>query len=319
MTPFESLSHRRQLSLLHGLAEEAVARHGLAGAQIDLWHHGFNTTYRVSLPSGGRYALRLNVNSSRSVEEVRGEIAWVEALARDKAVWVPTPLRDSQGDHLVHLQHDAFDRPILGALFTWEEGRHAGKGLNPRHGRLLGQAMASLHRHAEGFQFPPGTERCPVVDVLDGGDWRLEESGLLAEVRDEANDVLARQTPRHVVHFDLHLNNVKLLGDRLLVIDFDDAVVSTPLVDAAQSVFYLRRSKNPEAVEAAFWEGLGGGPETMGSSWAEFESLVAGRAVLLLNEIFRAKTADLVAYQAPYHKTITERLERFRHTGRYSY
>jgi Ser/Thr protein kinase RdoA (MazF antagonist) len=317
VTPFESLTHRQQLVLLRRLAEQALALYDLSGARLELWLHGFNTTYRVTQSDGRRFALRLNVNSSRSVEEVKGEIAWVESLSRDRAVWVPTPVPASDGEYVVLLDSKAFDRPILGTLFTWEEGRHAGKGLNPRHGRLLGQAMAALHRHAQSFIFPEGTLRNPVLDVLDGGEWRLDDKGLLPEVRDEANEALGKQAPRHVVHFDLHLHNVKVAGDRLLVIDFDDAVISTPLVDAAQTVFYLRRG--PAEVEAAFWEGLGSDPVGFGSSWSELESLVAGRSVLLLNEVFRAKTADLRKYQEPYAKTVTERLERYRRTGRFSY
>src|SRR5918995_431543 len=95
MTAFGDLSMRGQLGRLRRLAEEALVTYGLTPEQLVELAHLENTTFRVDVPGGDRYVLRIHrtggslVHPPRSVEDVRSETTWLTALRREARLAVP--------------------------------------------------------------------------------------------------------------------------------------------------------------------------------------------------------------------------------------
>ena len=78
----------------------------------------------------------------------------------------------------------------------------------------------------------PGTETAGERQAL----FRREAERVQAEL-----DWMYRGPHRPLfLHLDMHFGNVKLLGDRLAVLDFDDSMWAYPVQDIAVSLYYLR-------------------------------------------------------------------------------
>ena len=83
MRAFEDLSRRAQVARLASTARQALRASPIEVRRLQLVSHGYNTIFRVDTVDGRKFALRLNVNSNRTPQQLRAEIAWLTALATD--------------------------------------------------------------------------------------------------------------------------------------------------------------------------------------------------------------------------------------------
>ncbi|MBX3096149.1 MAG: phosphotransferase [Fimbriimonadaceae bacterium] len=313
---FDQLSDRQQSLAMRRVAECALPEFGLEGARLELVMHAFNTTFRAR-HSSGDYAIRINVNSSRVASQVAGEVAWVESLFQEGHVLVPEPRRTLCGSAFALLESSYFDQPRPVVCFGWVNGRTVVRRPSANLAYQMGATMAALHHQAMDFILPDGASRPVLKSVLEGEIWLLDEP-IFNDSRARAEAALDRvkkSEPPRLTHFDLHFRNVRQCGNRLAVFDFDDSVFSWPLVDAAQSMFYIRRAPNAASLETAFWNGLGSNPSTFGASQKDFEDLVMGRAILLANELLKNKTANIAAYAGRYIKLVRRWLVEYHEGG----
>lgn len=338
---FADLPRGAQLFRLRHAALDVLARRypHVEVRRLRLLNHGFNTTFRVDAADGRRFALRLNVNSRRTPANVRAEVAWVAALARDTALPVPRPEpADSPdgGEAVSFVPVPGLSEPRPAVLFSWLPGRELEHALNPDTVSQLGAATAVLHRHAAGgWELPAGTALEPARTVLLNSPpvlWGLaavthpdlsdELRDLLRVAWERGEAALQRvwsrgRVPARPLHFDLHPWNLKWHRGRLAVFDFDDSVLGHPVQDLAISLYYLRRSKGwTPAWDAA----LRAGYEAQGGVWPEdertLEDLVAARAVLLANDVLQILNPDVRKEIPAFFARVLGRLRGWRQTGR---
>ena len=316
MRRFSELSTRAQVAAIRKVAMRAAPEFDLDAHSVRLVHHAFNTTFQFR-GRDGFYAMRLNLNSKRTMEQIRGEIAWTTSLA-EAGIPVPRPKSTREGEPVLAVQEDSYGLNLPTVVYQWVEGRHVpdrrpGKSVM----RELGGLFRQLHAHAATFQFPPGTSRPRLNSILDGLKWVAPEEPVFLDTLDRAESALKSLShlPQHVVHFDLHFGNMKRCDGKLLAFDFDDSVVSSPLVDVSQAIFYFRRHLDAAGDEAALWGGLQASPETLGGSRDALEALVAGRALLLVNDLLVNQTKALVELAPKYVEVTRRRLQSYWDTG----
>ena len=155
---FAALTTRQQVNRLRAVALEALRAYPLEVKRLSLLSHGFNTIFRIDDARGQKFALRLNVNSRRSLENVRAELAWLEALNRETDLHVPVVVPTRDGALLQSLEHENAPRTLLSALFEWIPGPNIGENLTDAAVEELGLVTARLHAHALGFKLPTGCE-----------------------------------------------------------------------------------------------------------------------------------------------------------------
>lgn len=168
-----------------------------------------------------------------------------------------------------------------------------GERATPRQVREVGRATATLHRHAQQWTLPPGAElhslQDPLLgmpDQLDGDHEHLSAEGrevvweVLQQVKAELGRLYAAEEPRPL-HTDLHLWNVHWHSGQLSVLDFDDCALGLPLQDLAISAYHLRPKHD---LECALLEGYAEVAPLPAFSRTTYETLVAGRGVVLLND-----------------------------------
>ncbi len=322
MKAYDDLSSRGQARRLKTVAENLASQFDLVKPRLHLLHHGFNTTFEVT-DANGHFALRVNTNSVSKTEALAAEIAWIRAIATDTDISVPHPQATKEGCYTATAFSEDFGRNVVGVLYSWLPGHNLDKCPNTMAYEQLGQLMAELHRHGRDFTLPEGASLRLVGDILDHRDLlivgrpEVEDLGVFEAVQAEANAVFAkmRTQPDFPIHCDLHAANLKWNKRRLSVFDFDDCARGWPFLDAAISMFYLRRYPDAANLESAFWRGFGSSVEAMGFTNREFEALVAGRGLMLMNELQVMNTADLAAIRGPYITVTEKRLRHFLDTG----
>lgn len=323
---FQGLSSRAQVLRLRAAAAEVLSAWPVTVTRIRLLYHGYNTTFRVDTADGTPFALRLNVNSRKRPEGLLAEMSWMRALADDTDIRVPVPLPTSVGGLTAEVHVPSLGRTIAAALFSWLRGPNLHKVAGPEHLRVLGRTMAQLHTHAEGWSMPagaalPSTDRFwapdgPMLTLsheLLTVDRRAVFEEVLAQVR-HVTPLVSATGPHHVLHADLHLANAKWYRGRLSVFDFDDCLWGVRAHDLPITTYYIQPQR--PLVEALF-EGYADVRSLPPLPDEHFQTLLAARNLLLVDELLSTESADFIAVLPTYMANSELKLRHFLTTGTY--
>lgn len=323
---FASLSQSAQVARLRITALKALQAYPFEVKRLRLLNHGFNTTFRVDTADGQKFALRLNVNSRRSAQQIRAEMAWLEALSRETDLRVPTPQLTREGALLQHLWNADLGRELPAALFSWLPGKNLGQQATPQQMREVGRATSLLHQHALTWKLPAGAELSSLQDPLmdSPNNFESDNKWLTPEAREVIDltmqqtkavlDKLFTQDAPRPLHADLHNWNLKWARGKLYVFDFDDSGIGVPVQDLAIAAYYLRPKKEQEA---ALLEGYAATAPLPTYTQTEFETLVAGRNLVLLNDVLVNNTANIQAMMPRYLLNSLTKLRHFLDTGEF--
>lgn len=250
-------SRRAQIGRLRRVALAALDQYVLPEGQLTFLTHGENTTFRHD-SSAGRHLVRVHrpQRHGRDVDSVlaiRSELAWLRAIRAETDLRVPEALVARDGATTV--EASAVDETRTCSVLRWMDGRIHEESARPVHLRRLGEAMARLHTHADGWAPPLDFVRMRwdhetfFGDVMVYGEtsaagcWTL----LPTEVRTRFHSVGVRMTDVMgslddcgLIHADLHLGNALFHRGGVKLIDFDDCGYGHRLYDVAVAVWELR-------------------------------------------------------------------------------
>lgn len=238
-----------------------------------------NVTFKVvDRRDGAVYVFRLHRPGYHTLDELVSERAWIRALA-DSGVDVPVAVSARDGRDYVPVTIPAIGELRFAGMARWTEGRLLSEVLAETSDDAvvedyfgqLGAITAAMHNQASGWPAPPQFVRHHLdADGLmgDAPHWgpfwehrslSATERDLLLDVRGRLRQWLARRGKEpsgySLIHADMHPGNVLVDGDRLTVIDFDDAGFGWHLYDIAVVFTYWQSKPNANAIERAF---LGG-------------------------------------------------------------
>lgn len=242
---YEALTSAGQARRMRVLARTALSKYGLIDAPITLIAHWENTTFlvehgprrgRAAPYAPGRYLLRLHRPGNHSEGAIRSELSWLLALRESSGVVAPEPVRALDGALTVTVGAPGVPGERVCSLLRWLPGGPP-KTPDLTHAAGIGDLLARLHDHADGWTRPADFERITWdEDRLVGADgardaaWARLPSGARRTCESAAR--IVRETMRGLgrgggafglLHADLHLRNVVVLGGALAPIDFDDA------------------------------------------------------------------------------------------------
>lgn len=238
-----------------------------------------NITYRVvDRHDGLAYALRLHRPWYHTHDELISERTWVRAL--DQAgIAVQAPVRTRDGEEYASVTVSRTGERRFAGLARWTTGRVLAEALREttdtaiaeRHFAQLGALTASLHDQAAMWQ-PPATFRRHALDengfMGDAPHWgpfwehqelSATERQLVLDTRSRLHAALTRlerlPSAYSMIHADMHPGNVLIDGERLTVIDFDDAAWGWHVYDIAVALVSLQGGPNLVRFERAYVEG----------------------------------------------------------------
>ena len=259
-------------------ALEALTAFGIRSAALELVAVSENITFKATDERGRAYVLRLHRPGYHTLDELNSERVWIRALA-DACIVVPTPVTATDGREYVRAVIDGSAEARYVGLAQWTDGelladvlRHtADVGAFESYFEQLGVLAARLHDQASRWQLPPGFERHALdADGLlgDAPFWgrfwenpvlSLDERDLVLRTRDRLHEMLGRvgydAATFSLIHADLHPGNLLVHGDRLAIIDFDDAGFGWHAYDMAVAMIRYREEPTFAAVKRAFVRG----------------------------------------------------------------
>lgn len=305
---------------------EALAQYPIAFVRVDLVSAATNFIYRARGANGRLYALRLAMPGWRTEDNLRAEVAWLRALARDTDIPVPEIVESAKGEPYVRLYDSRLNTQRRALLMTWLPGMHLARRLNHRNVGKMGELFAKLHAHARSWSPPRDFPRIAftsflgrnephllfddrharclppyVLDVLEATRGYVERA---YEIKKEEN--------LRVIHCDLWHKNVKIYKGDLAPFDFEDTVLGHREHDIAMGLLDLAEEVSNQTYETHLQSFVDGYERVTSFPKGDILPFQLGRILWQLNRIAQFRSEDLA--QAAQSKVAI--LEHAREVGR---
>lgn len=246
---------------------------------LDLVALAENVTYRVvDRRDGVAYTLRLHRPWYHTIDELISERAWVRALA-DAGIAVQAPVRTRDGQEYASVTVSGTGERRFAGLARWTTGRvltgvlreTTDTRIAEHRFAQLGALTAAIHDQAATWQ-PPAAFTRHALDAdgfmgstphwgpfWDHQSLSAAERRLMLDTRARLHAALARLDRQpsvySMIHADMHPGNVLVDGDRLTVIDFDDAAWGWHAYDIAVALVHQQDGPDLAALERAYVDG----------------------------------------------------------------
>jgi Ser/Thr protein kinase RdoA (MazF antagonist) len=279
---------------LHDMVANARALWGLSSeSTLSLLNVSENATFAVS-----ELVIRVHRVGYSSAAEIRSELAWINALRRERVVETATPVAGVNGDYVQTLESPSGRARRLAVAFERLPGREPDSGAEaPQWFERLGEVTARMHLHSKSWALPEGFRRkrwdveAMVGDRGYWGPWRaalgLDAAGVLtieqalAVIRERLERFGAGADRFGLVHADLRLANLLVDGSHLRVIDFDDCGFSWFMYDFAAAVSFIEHEEIVGELVRAWVAGYRKAAPLSAEELAAIPSFVVLRRILL--------------------------------------
>ncbi len=265
MTDFYELDPDAQQERMRRLALRALREWDLGAAELKLIKYRENAVFKVLTSGGALYALRIHRSGYHSDAELRSELQWIAAL-QQAGLDVPSVVSLKNGENFAVVTHEGIPEPRQVDMFEWVEGAQLGSveegvAVDPGEVRsvykTIGALAAQLHNQAAAWALPKNfTRHAWDAEGLTGEQpfwgrfWELEalttnERDLLLAARARVHEDLIRygDAPENagmysLIHADFVAENLLIDGDRVRLIDFDDAGFGWHLFEIATALYF---------------------------------------------------------------------------------
>ncbi len=316
---FFDLPAEDQQNSLTAFATELLKDYGIHGAKVSCINFEFNATFAVESESGAKYALRININSTRTVENMKGEIEWVRHLNRTSGIHTPTPIATVKDNYIVSALHADSGQTLYGLMYSWLEGEELGDEPTLSQLHEVGRAMATLHQESTDFALSADAALPTFNDFFWGTeDFLFSDKSVLSDTDraliQQAHDLIMQFTNDlyenskvHIIHADMHGWNLMWNEDQLSVFDFDDCGYGVEAQDLAVTLYYLDTPEQDEALLNGYKSVR---PLPTYSANA-MKALLLQRRLLLLNYLFETKNQEHKEMLPAYLEKSLERVSTF--------
>lgn len=237
---------------------EDVARRALEFYPVEPEHVEFlveetNVFFRVQDTRGKSFALKVFQEESSCLDDNNAEVYFLEQLQD-----IPTPrvIRNRQGEGITLAHTPHFPIPKRVAMYTWMEGEDLDGKETPSRFFQLGSLMAQLHVQTRDWDIPAHIhpKKWDNVFYYDGETPVYREpqyapfvehdtietmDRIIPFLNERLQALYAKGTPQ-LIHADLNPWNVKIHGEQMRVLDFEEAMLGFPVHDMAVMLYYYR-------------------------------------------------------------------------------
>jgi len=318
MGHLRELSHDEQVDAITSLASHMCKKYFSEIESIELVNFDFNATFKVTA-FGSQYAFRINVNSSRTLDNVHAEITFVNHLLDNSDIRLPHPVATPNGDFVVSATLDSREIPLNAVMYTWLPGEEVGESPTEIQLFQMGSAMALMHMAASGFTLPTGMQLPRLDDFLWGTEDFLfslsselseYQKDLFAKAKNEILEIVSRlylRDSQRVIHADLHGWNVMWHDENIAVFDFDDSGWGIPIQDLATALYYL----DTEEQNQALLNGYSSVRNLPHYTELELSGLYLQRRLLLLNYLYETSNHEHKELLPEYLEKTVQKAESF--------
>ena len=335
MSTFFERSTEDQIADLTGFASELLRENNFSQFSIESVNYEFNATFAVTASNSEKFALRININSTRTVENTQAEIAWARELSQ-KLNTSNSPFRVAEpasfgatGEFVVQKFHAGIGKNLTCVLYRWCEGEEVGDEPSDEQVQAMGAAMATLHdlslTSASHESNGSRESRLPRLsdpfweteDFLFSSKSRLtsQERSILEPVFTEiCNEIAGLYTTHtsHIIHADMHGWNLLWNNGEMSIIDFDDCGIGLAIQDISVALYYF---DTPEQ-DALFLKGYTSIRELPDYSDTQMSALLLHRRFMLLNYLCETNNTEHQEMLPDYLAATIERAQNYPDTYR---
>jgi Ser/Thr protein kinase RdoA (MazF antagonist) len=283
---------------LHARVTDNLARWMFSpAASVTLLTVSENATFVLRDPDGRELVLRVHRVGYSSADEIRSELAWMNALRREGVIETAAPIPGADGHDVQVLVSRNGGAARFAVAFERLPGMEPDARDAARWFERLGELTARMHGHARSWPLPEGFRRKRWdFDAMVGpqgfwGPWRsgigLDQAGVV--ILERVLDVIRLRLERFgqgadvfgLVHADLRLANLLVDGTHLRIIDFDDCGFSWYLYDFATSVSFIEHEPIVPDLLQAWVQGYSRRMPLRAEARAEIPTFVVLRRILL--------------------------------------
>ena len=316
---FFDLPAEDQQKSLTVFAVQLLKDYGIRDAQVSCINFEFNATFAVESESGVKYALRININSTRTVDNMKAEVEWVRYLNRISGLHAPTPIATLDDQYIVSGSHADSGQTLYGVMYSWLDGEEIGDEPTMEQLHQVGRVMATLHEESSEFALSSGNSLPKFNDFFWGTeDLLFSDKSVLSDadraLLQQAHDLIMQFTNElyenskiHIIHADMHGWNLMWNEGRLSIFDFDDCGYGVEAQDLAVTLYYL---DTPEQDEALL-NGYKSVRPLPAYSANAMKALLLQRRLLLLNYLFETKNQEHKEMLPAYLEKSLERVSTF--------
>lgn len=234
-------------------------------AAVELLSVSENLVFRVERKTGGPVVARLHRPGYNSLVELESEYAWVSSINQSSSIAAALPIETSDGASHVAVDVSEGDTRFVGVV-DWVPGQTLAEILDGEISpvesvewyRRVGALLAETHNQAAAWKPPSWFQRRAWdVDGMVGPDpewgrfWEVpladpSQREVLTRTRDSLHEVFSEfgtGADRYgLIHADLYCENMFVVDDELVMIDFDDAGFGWHLYDLAVAVYDQSRA-----------------------------------------------------------------------------
>lgn len=316
MTAYDQMTALEQIA---SLEEVVIAASDFLEIEVQAQrnvNHDYNSTFKLTATDGTHWALRVNINSNRSMPNLLAEIQVVESIT---SVRTPKPKRNSRGLAAAEVWHEATQSKLLCIAYSWIDGSEVGDDPTEQALRAMGQAMANLHLETRNLRLAEGAS----LPVLDGVTWgqnelllstnsgltekgRLDVAAAYARIERTVAELYANRSAQ-VIHADLHSWNVMWNEGDVTVFDFDDCGWGLPIQDIATALYYL----DTEQQDQAFLSGYAEVAPLQDCDHSTMQTLRMQRRLVLANFLLESSNPEHSELAPSYLVETERRLENW--------
>jgi Ser/Thr protein kinase RdoA (MazF antagonist) len=270
LQPFERLTPRGQIGRLRALANRALEQyddHDQAGdgdpPRVSLLKQTFNTMFRVVDDRGHKTALRVGARERIHPPETEAvETAWLTALRAQSSVVTALPIANREGSFVTTVESPGVPEARTCVRFEWARGHRLGETMDDEGAAAVGRLLAQLHAHGAAFEggraLPILTGEHALLFVLP--DLIPRDDPVYGTVLGEALDRCQAAIdglwahpphPPHILHGDLHPNNILVWRRHLTPVDFQDLLWGFEIQDVSITLMSFEWYPDSDALAAA--------------------------------------------------------------------
>ncbi|HEX3383200.1 MAG TPA: phosphotransferase [Paraburkholderia sp.] len=323
MTRIEDARASEDAFALQRLATQALGLWDLDDATIAPIKIRENAVFRVDSKDGRRAVLRIHRLGYHDDAALHSEFEWMHALA-SAGIEVPRVVKSREGRPFERVHSDELPAGRQIDVLEWVDGRQLGaleSGLDGGEGDIaqryhtLGGIAARMHNQTSAWRASDGFRRHSWCEQGLAGDeplwgryWELEQLGasrrrLFERAREaiwtDLNDLSKDAGQFGLIHADLVPENVLVEGERVRVIDFDDAGFGWHLFDVATSLYFIRGEPYFDTAMQAFVAGYRVHRSLSDEQLVHLPLFMAARSTTYLGWVHRRKHTETAKTLTP--------------------
>ena len=264
---------------LRAIAEQSLPHWGLKPDQMELVSQSENSVFRLDMPDGKRYALRIHRPGYHTLPELESELLWTQAL-NEVGIRVPVGVRTLDGPGYATIPTPDGESSRAVGLVNWLEGELLSSVIESEedesriidHFGQIGRVLAAMNNQASSWT-PPTRFTRHAFDVPGyvgespfwGRFWDIPpltngQREVLGRAREGIRQTLSeygkdRET-YSMIHADLHAFNVLVdPSGAMQAFDFDDSGFGWHQYDLAVVLFGLDDLPSFERITDALVDG----------------------------------------------------------------